>query len=181
MLSLKVTAALRWFVTVKLFLSLPPAATLPYPRLVVDVVKAAVPVPFKATVFVPVLTLAAMVKVDVRVPRAAGVKRNVIVHLAAGATPPADWQVVGPTANSGFEEVMLETKSAAFPEFLTGRFFDTVCLSGALPTVNGLVTVIFVVAVAVGVAVRVAVAVAVEVAVAVAVAVGVLVAVAVAV
>ena len=180
---------MRWFVTVKLFLTLPPAATLPYPRLVVDVVRAAVPVPVRATVFVPPATFAAMVKVDVRVPRAAGVKRNVILHLAAGATPPAGWQVVGPTANSGFEELMLETKSAALPEFLTGRFFVTVCESGALPTLNGLVTVIFVVAVAVGVAVRVgvevavvvAVAVAVEVAVSVAVAVGVLVAVAVAV
>ena len=106
-LVLNASAIARWFLIFRCLASLPPIATLPYARFAGDVVSAAVPVPLKATVFMPLVTLAEIVRVEVRVPTAVGVRWIVIVQLVPGATPPAGRQVVAATANSGLEDEML--------------------------------------------------------------------------
>ena len=170
-LALNSSAIGRWFVILRRLASLPPSATLPYARFAGKVVNAAAPVPLKATVRWPLVTLAEIVRVEVRVPIAVGVRWIVIVQLVPGATPPVGLQVVAPTENSELEEAIPLMNSCTLPEFLTGRVFDTLVKSAAAPTWNEFATTIRVVGVAVGVDVGVAVEVRDAVAVAVSVAV----------
>ena len=157
-------------VTLKDFRPLVPNFTLPNIRLLLVVVRPAMPVPVSATCCGLVVALSVRVRVALCAPIVLGVKATPIVQFVLGAT------VMGITpqvpvplkAYSESDGVALEIASAfVAPVFVTVTVFVTVWPTATLPNASEAVTdtVVVGVAVAVGEAVAVGVAVAVDVAV----------------